>query len=93
MLAISIFAGAEAFNVANGNAGSRPAAPLAGFVAWLVWLVLLTAVGFFITLLAYLLVLPSRSRGLWIAQIVLTSLAAIFALIVFVLTLHVLPNL
>ena len=60
---------------------------------WVAWFFPLTAVGTFLTLLAYLLVLPARSRGLWITQIVLTSLAAIFALITVLLILQWLPNL
>lgn len=90
---IAAIAGVEAFNVANSNSGSRPAAPFQAIFVWAVWFFPLTAVGTFLTLLAYLLVLPARSRGLWLTQIVLTSLAAIFALITVLLILQWLPNL
>ncbi len=94
VLVIAGIAGANAFNVANSDSGSRPAAPMAALVYWMVWIFPLTAVGVFLTLLAYLLVLPARSLGLWVTQIVLTSLAAIHALIVvLVVAVSVLPNL
>jgi hypothetical protein len=81
VLAIAAFAGAEAFNVANGDLASRPAAPIGAFLVWMLWFLPLAAAGTFLTLLSYLLVLPARSRGLWITQIVLTSLAALFTLV------------
>lgn len=93
VLVIAGFAGAGAFNEANSNSGSRPAAPINAVFVWALWIFPLTAVGTFLTLLAYLLVLPARSQGLRITQIVLTSLAAFFALITVVMVLQVLPEL
>ena len=58
VIAVFVIAGVEAFNVANSNSGSRPAAPFQAIFVWAVWFFPLTAVGTFLTLLAYLLVLP-----------------------------------
>ena len=91
-LAISAFFGADMFNEANNDVVNRPAAPYAAFFMWLAWFLLLGAIGTFLTFLAYLLVLPARSRGLWITQIVLTSIAGLFAIIAVVLITRALPN-
>lgn len=92
VLAIATIAGAEAFNVANSDSGSRPAAPFQAVFVWAMWFLPLAAVGTFLTLLAYLVVLPARSRSLRTAQIVLTSVAAGFALITVSLVLQLLPR-
>ena len=93
VFAIATIAGVEAFNVANSSSGSRPGAPVQAILVWVAWFFPLAAVGTFLTLLAYLLVLPARSHGLRITQIVLTSLAAGFALLTVHLLLQVLPEL
>ncbi|TFD57695.1 hypothetical protein E3T39_12990 [Cryobacterium suzukii] len=92
VMTIAAFAGADAFNVADSSSGTRPAAPYQAFVVWMVWLFPLTAVGTFLTLLAYLLVLPSRSHGLKVTQIVLTCIAAFFAIIASVLAIEILST-
>lgn len=97
VLAVAVFlvagsAGSDAFTLADSSASTRPAAPFEAIV-WMVWFFPLAAIGAFLTLLAYLLVLPARSRGLWITQIVLTSIAAIVALLAVLFMLTVLPDL
>ena len=93
VLAIPMIAGAAAFTDATSDPGTTPAAPMAGLVVWLVWMFPLSAVGTFVTLLAYLLVRPSRSPGLFVTQIVLTSIAAVVALFVVLLAVHLLLSL
>jgi hypothetical protein len=80
VVAVPAIAGAIAFTDATSDPGTTPAAPLAGFVVWAAWTFPLVAVGIFVTLLAYTLVLPARSNGLLVTQIVLTSLAGMVAL-------------
>jgi len=80
VVAIPAIAGSLAFAEANSDSGTRPAAPIAGVMVWMLWMFPLGAVGAFVTLLAYTLVLPARSSGLRVTQIVLTSLAGVVAL-------------
>jgi hypothetical protein len=80
VVAIPAIAGSLAFAEANRDSGTRPAAPIAGVMVWMLWMFLLGAVGAFVTLLAYTLVLPARSTGLRVTQIVFTSLAGVVAL-------------
>jgi hypothetical protein len=93
VLVIPVVAGVMAFNVAASDPGSAPAAPMGFLVVWMAWLFPLGAVGSFVILLAYLVVLPSRSRGRWVTQIVLTSLMGIFAFFCVILAVHLLLSL
>jgi hypothetical protein len=85
-------AGSDAFTLADSDSSTRPAAPFQAIAVWMVWFFPLATVGTFLTLLAYLLVLPARSRGLWITQIVLTSLAAVVSVLAVLVMLWMLPG-
>lgn len=93
VLVIPVIAGAVAFTDAAGDSGTAPAAPMAGLLVWMVWMFPLSAVGTFVTLLAYLVVRPSPSPGLFATQIVFTSLAAMVAFFVVLMTVHLLLSL